>query len=295
MNFTVISENSSLNSTSRLLSEAQLLGLNPNHISLYESSVIDLHVKETTKSQEIIFHRTTGIRFDDYDLNFSIKRELEGSSIFNPIESLATLRDKERQTLMLSSRNIPIIPTFSFRGRPSHELIDQLNSCFGNLSKKNQFIVKAIRGNQGIGVSIINGTDSLLSVLETFWGIKDQKFLIQPFIEAREFRYFICKNKILAIIEKSTSKDFRKNSMRSSGVIVPTSTNSELNSVALNCFNNCNLLYAGIDLLMNKDGIYILEVNPVPGFKQVEELAKINIAKILIQDALEIHNEKKQH
>jgi glutathione synthase/RimK-type ligase-like ATP-grasp enzyme len=44
---------------------------------------------------------------------------------------------------------------------------------------------------------------SLSSILETFWAMRDQRFLIQPYLEGgSEYRILICKNKVLGAIEK---------------------------------------------------------------------------------------------
>jgi glutathione synthase/RimK-type ligase-like ATP-grasp enzyme len=40
--------------------------------------------------------------------------------------------------------------------------------------------------------------------------------------------------------------------------------------------------YCGIDVLISNNQIIVLEINAVPGFKQIEELSKLNIAKELI-------------
>ena len=146
-----------------------------------------------------------------------------------------------------------------------------------------------VRGNQGIGVNYIEGLKSLKSLLETFYAIKDQRFIIQPFIEHfKEWRLFIIKGEVIATVEKAitTQDDFRGNSKRSSGKLIKKLPPA-LEELALESFNNSHLDYAGIDILESSKGEYlILEINAIPGFKQVEELSKINIAKELISTIL---------
>lgn len=140
------------------------------------------------------------------------------------------------------------------------------------------------RGNQGIGVNFLEGQKSLQSVLETFHAMKDQRFIIQPYIEhKKEWRLFIIKGEILAVIEKTLhASDFRGNSKRSTGKIIKKIP-KDLSLMALSAFTFSGLDYAGVDVLLSDKGeMKILEVNPIPGFEQAEELSGINIARELL-------------
>jgi glutathione synthase/RimK-type ligase-like ATP-grasp enzyme len=291
MKFTLISEKSTLHSSNRLLTEAKALGLEVNHIAPYCTEMYLTHPQKNL-THEILFHRTTGIRFDEFDLNYTYLKEMTGATIFNPISSLKFLRDKELQILKLIEFNLPTVPSFSFRGQPTTSLLNQIERSLAPLLKNEQYILKTVRGNQGIGVMLINGKNSLLSILESFWGIKDQKFLIQPYIDAVEYRYFISKDQILAIIKKNSNNGFKGNRKHSEGELVLPGKLLELDLLALKSVSKCNLLYAGVDILQANNKNYILEINPVPGFKQVEELTKNNIAKTLIINAMERLDEK---
>ena len=75
---------------------------------------------------------------------------------------------------------------------------------FLSLPKGRCFILKTNRGNRGLGVNIVRGKDSLFSFLETFWAIKDQRFVLQPYINgAKEFRVFLLGGECLGGFESS--------------------------------------------------------------------------------------------
>jgi ribosomal protein S6--L-glutamate ligase len=152
-----------------------------------------------------------------------------------------------------------------------------------SISKNQKYILKMNRGNQGIGVNFINGNKSLQSILETFSALNDQKFIIQPYIEHKtELRVFIIKNKIIAIIEKTINKnEFRGNSKRSKAKVIKELPKNIIDEV-IRISKLSQLDYCGIDILITGKKHYFLEVNAVPGFKQIEELSSINIAKELI-------------
>ena len=140
-----------------------------------------------------------------------------------------------------------------------------------------------VRGNQGIGVNLVNGLQSLKSILETFNALRDQKFIIQPYIKhTREWRVFIIKNEIIGIIERKLSADdFRGNSKRSTGKIIKK-ISTEMQDEIIRGATLSGLDYCGVDIIDNGSNFYFLEFNPVPGFEQMEKLSGLNIARELI-------------
>jgi ribosomal protein S6--L-glutamate ligase len=266
----------------RLVDEGQKLKHSVLYLNPYE-----FHIPvKGKKIQGLYLHRTTGTNYDDFDLLVTKHHENLGLKISNPLAPLKIFRSKDQQSLFFNEHNLPAIPTLSYRGK----ITDELKSEIGKLGKSHSdtFILKMNRGNQGIGVNYLQGQKSLLSVLETFHAMRDQRFIIQPYIShTKEWRLFILKGQILACIEKSLHKeDFRGNAKRSQGKILKKIP-KELEAIALKAFLASNLDYAGIDLLISeKGGIMILEINAIPGFEQAEELSGKNIARELLVQLL---------
>lgn len=226
------------------------------------------------------FHRTTGTNYDDFDLLVTKHHEISGMSVTNPLERLKIFRSKDSQALFFSEHKIPGIKTLLMRGSLTEQMEEELLS----LSNEQKYILKMSRGNQGIGVNILESHKSLVSVLETFHAMKDQRFLIQPYMpHKKEWRALFVRGEIIACIEKSISKeDFRGNAKRSTGKLLKKIPR-ELEKIAHHAYMHSGLDYAGIDLLeTNKGQILVLEVNAVPGFEQAEELSRINIARELL-------------
>ena len=178
MNLVLISENPEIFSSTRIIEEAKKQNLSVNIINPFHFQMSVLK-KQKRDNPSYYFHRTTGLRGDDFDLSYAKQIEIEGGKIINPLLSLINFRDKLDQLIFINSHNLNIVPTISFRGRPTQKLISDISNSFNKYSQ-NKFVIKTYRGNQGIGVSIIESENSLLSILETFWALKDQKFIIQP-------------------------------------------------------------------------------------------------------------------
>jgi ribosomal protein S6--L-glutamate ligase len=276
----VASESQDLYTTKRLLLEATKLKYQNSWLNPYNYLISTKNpIKARKGNDNHYFHRTTGVRYDDFDLIVSKHFSDSGFKVTNPLPSLESFRGKDKQTLFFSENNLASIDSVIYRGKLTTEYWDIISA----LSPQHKFIIKMVRGNQGIGVNFINGLQSLRSVLETFDAIKDQKFIIQPFIEhKREWRLFILKNEIIGIVERKIGKnDFRGNSQYSSGKFIKK-ISSEIENEALRGVSLSGLDYCGVDIIDNGSSICFLEFNPVPGFEQIETLSKLNIARELV-------------
>ncbi|MFA6235736.1 MAG: ATP-grasp domain-containing protein [Bacteriovorax sp.] len=274
----VASESSALYTTKRILMEAKKLKYPSIWINPYEYMLNPTTLSQNNKFG-LYFHRTTGIRYDDFDLLVSKQHELLGYKISNSLESLKSFRDKTDQALFLHQHGLSPIKTISYRGLLNEKCWESISQ----LSSNEKFIIKMARGNQGIGVNLVNGLSSLKSFLETFHALKDQKFIIQPFIEhKKEWRVFVIKNEIAGIIERTIEKeDFRGNAKRSEGRVIKK-LSADIEAEVLRGADLSGLDYCGVDIMTDKKNFYFLEMNPVPGFEQLEELSGLNIARELL-------------
>lgn len=272
----IASESNNLYTTKRLFEEGTKLKYSTKWINPYESHLTCLDINKTTGTYLI---RTTGIRYDDFDLVCAKNYSLQNFKIFNQLEALQIFRSKDTQSLFFKQHGLQAIPSFIYRGKLTEEIWNQLIE----FSPSGNFILKMNKGNQGVGVNFIQGAQSLKSLLETFHAMKDQRFIIQPFMpHKKEFRVFIINNEIHAIVERTISKeDFRGNAKRSFGKLVKKIP-AELQNEIERSFLLSGLSYCGIDILCDDEGYKFIEINPVPGFEQIEVLSKKNIAKEII-------------
>ena len=275
-NIIIASLNPDLFTTKRLMAEASKLKHSPIYLNPYQFQVP--HKQKTLDGH--YFHRTTGTNYDDFDLIVTKHHEISGFLVTNPLERLKVFRSKDTQSLFFKEHNIPAIKTLLFRG----SMTESLESELKELASDQKYILKMNRGNQGIGVNILESHKSLISVLETFHAMKDQRFLVQPYVaHKKEWRALFVRGEIIACIEKNISKeDFRGNAKRSNGKLLKKIPR-ELEKIAHHAYMHSGLDYAGIDVLETSKGqLLVLEVNAVPGFEQAEELSGHNIARELL-------------
>ena len=291
--FLILTQNNKSTSSKRFTEEAKKMNLtvrleNPfNHSLLFDPSQIRLpqwpSLQEKAVSSFFGLHRCTGTNFDDFDFIFSESLIRLGARVENSPPSMKKLRGKDNQLLFFSEHNLPHIPTICLRGRPQEGHLKELESYFGHFQSKEKYVLKTTRGNRGLGVNLINGRDSLFSILETFWAMQDQRFILQPFIESfEEYRIFIIKNKLLGAIKKTgPSFDFRKNYERAQAFnfLKPESLMLEIRELAELAIKKSGCLYLALDILLTKDGPLIIEMNTVPGLENFEKISGINVAK----------------
>ncbi len=293
--FLLLTQNPNTRTSTRLIQEAELLQLEAKTLNPFQetisfnSSRAKFHgALNLLKEGTIGLHRSSGVSFDDFDLLFSENLILKGALIENHPKVLRSFRDKEKQALFFFEKKIPQIPTLSIRGAPLTSTLSEVDVVFYPYLKDDIFILKTNRGNRGLGVNIVRGKDSLFSFLETFWAIKDQRFVLQPYIHgADEFRVFLLGGECLGGVLKQQPQpfDFRKNSERlvsSPKYITSKNLPKEILEFSHKTFENSGAFYLGLDFLMTSEGPLIIEMNCSPGFEQFEKFSKINIAREII-------------
>ena len=284
MKVLIISQNSQLYSTSRLLQEGNRLNIPIEHTDIYQTG----QWSEGQKCPStVVFNRYSGIKYDDFDLQLADSWSAEGSNIFNSVEDTRIFRDKLSAHIFMSKLDIPTPETKAIRGKIDRARLDS----FLDFSKtddiyNDEYLIKPTRGNKGFGITLARGRDSLLSILETQSCLNDQRYIIQPRLNIqREFRLFFIGNDIFAAFEKHQKDliDFRLNADRSECFkISPNELSSELVSFFQMVRRNTNLFYGGIDIAQTTAGLYLLEVNPCPGFEVLENICEVNVAKELL-------------
>ena len=109
--------------------------------------------------------------------------------------------------------------------------------------------------------------------------------IIQEFIShaaGTDIRVFLIGGKIVgAMKRKSSDGDFRANITRG-GSPQPIDLDSDAEFLAIQSSNIMNLDIAGVDLLIDKEGFRICEINSAPGFQGLEKATGLNIAAEIV-------------
>lgn len=224
------------------------------------------------KHYDLVLHRDSGVGFDDIDLTLASYLVDQNLKVVNNPSTSKELRGKDNQYLWLLKNKLPHIPTLFHRGIFKDETPFQ---------EHDEFVLKTTRGNQGLGVMLIKGRESLNSIVEANHARGDEKYILQPKLNfLSEWRVLVLGGSILGALEKGSADDFRANAKRCQ---VNAVKKENIPQDILELTNNIQELlpeqFLGLDFGITQTGAKVIEINTTPGFETFDELHNIDVAK----------------
>lgn len=149
-------------------------------------------------------------------------------------------------------------------------------------------VVKQRRSRMGVGVIRCTTRDHLEAVLDSLWRVGDE-VVVQQWLPggASTLRLLVVGEKVVAAARFNAAEgDWRSNAARG-GTATPFDTTLDQERLAVEAARALGLGHCGVDLVIGEDGPVILEVNPTPGFLRLEEATGIDVARALIEHAVE--------
>ncbi|OOF38688.1 MULTISPECIES: RimK family alpha-L-glutamate ligase [Rodentibacter] len=145
-------------------------------------------------------------------------------------------------------------------------------------------IIKTLNGSQGIGVMLMETSQSAVSILETLKQA-NVPVLLQDFIdEARgeDIRCFVIGDKVVASMQRMGREgEFRANFHRGGSAQKIILTDEE-KRLAVSATKALGLEVSGVDLIRAKSGLLVLEVNASPGLEMIEKTSGVDVALQMI-------------
>lgn len=284
MHIKILSRNSKLYSTNRLVEAARAR----NHeVSIINPLKCDLVIKRSVSN---IFYRGKKIEnvdaiiprigISDTFYGAAVIRQFELMKVFSTVGSLALnrSRDRLRSLQLLSSANL---------GLPETAISNDSKNISGilNFVDNAPLIIKLLERKQGLGVVLAETNNAAVSVLEAFKGLK-VRVIFQKFIKessGSDIRAFVVDGRVVGAMKRQAKKgEFRSNLNLGGSTQVIELTDEEERS-ALKAAKVMKLGVCGVDMLQSENGPLILKVSPSPGLRQIEEVTKKDIAKIIIR------------
>ncbi len=284
MKIAILSRNSKLYSTKRLVEAAQQRG--------HEAVVLD-HLKCDLLMQKggpgIIYK---GIPLLDIDAviprigasvtfyGTAVVRQFEMMKVATVVESQAIVRsrDKLRSLQILSRAGIDMPKTaFTNYGNEVQKLIAQVGGA--------PLVIKLLEGTQGLGVVLAETAKAAESVIEAFHNLK-ARIIVQEFIKeagGADIRAFVVNGEVVGAMKRQGKEgEFRSNLHRGgTGSLIKLSRKEK--ETALQSAKALGLHIAGVDMLQSKRGPLVLEVNSSPGLEGIEKATQVDIAGKIIE------------
>jgi ribosomal protein S6--L-glutamate ligase len=283
MKIAILSANSNLYSTRRLVEAAKLRGhdvevINHNHCYVAmerESNSVYLGDHELLGYDAIIPRIGASVTF----YGSSIIRQFEVKHIYTTLSSLALVRsrDKLRATQVLAKHGIGIPKTvFAKQPRDVQNLIKTVGGP--------PLIVKLLEGTQGLGVVLAETKTAAKSVIEAFYGL-NANILVQEFIKeagGSDIRALVVGGKVIAAFKRQGQEGEFRSNLHRGGVGKKVRLSAEEKKTAIAATKALGLNIAGVDMLRSDRGPLVLEVNSSPGIEGVETVTGIDVADKII-------------
>ena len=269
----------------QLLKEAASSGID---LKVYAPEQFDLTV--TREDKQSILLEGEPIELPDFVIprlgasttyfSLAVVRHLERLGVYsvNSSQSIETVRDKLYAHQILAEAGLPVPKT----------MLVKFPVDIGKVEKLIGFpvVVKTLSGSHGSGVFLSEARQSfkdLMQLIEV--SNSSMNIVLQEYIEpsrGRDLRVLTIGGRVAACMERSAAtEDEFKTNFSAGGKVRNYDINPEIEWLATQTSQILNLDFGGIDLLFGKDHFYICEGNSSPGFKGIESVCDINIARQL--------------
>jgi ribosomal protein S6--L-glutamate ligase len=265
----------------RLEEEATKLGHQVTRLYEPQLSFVDnkiFHQGELLPNVDVILSRPNFIEEPSLR-TYAIQQLLNaGHRVVNSSPGYTWAKNKLTQHVLFDQHNLPC-PKWGIARKPEYALEIASTITF-------PVIIKTAFGTLGKGVFLARDPETFQPIAD-YLAIRDgNPLIIEKFIEeanSTDLRVFVLDGKILASMERRAgSGDVRANTSTGGTGYQVELTQAE-KDLALNATKVFDLEIAGVDLIRSNDGPLILEINANPGFKELERVTELNIAKTLIE------------
>ncbi len=205
-------------------------------------------------------------------------REL-GVMVWNDARAIERCVDKSTTTFFLQRAGIPTPWTWTGAGREAAEAI-----AAAKLARGHRLVQKPLFGAQGKGLRLI-ASPAELAPPEEVNGVYYLQEFVPPAEHARgqhqDWRLFVCAGRVIAAMIRHGASWITniKQGARAEAAI----PSRELIDLALRASACVGADYAGVDIIQAPEGSFlVLEVNSMPAWNGLQEVAHVRIADRLV-------------
>lgn len=284
MKIAILSRNSKLYSTRRLVEAAQQRGHEVVVLDHLRCDLVmeqgDPHILykgERLQGIDVVIPRI-GASVTFYGA--AVVRQFQMMKAKSAVSSQAILRsrDKLRSLQILSRAGLGMPKTaFTNYSKQTAELVKEVGGA--------PLVIKLLEGTQGLGVVLAETKKAAESVIEAFHNLK-ARIIVQEFIKeagGADIRAFVVNGEVVGAMKRQGKEgEFRSNLHRGGNASLIKLSRKE-KAAALLAAKSLGLDIAGVDMLQSERGPLILEVNSSPGLEGIEKATQKDIATKIIE------------
>ncbi|WP_340818884.1 tetrahydromethanopterin:alpha-L-glutamate ligase [Methanolobus sp. WCC4] len=224
---------------------------------------------------------------DAHIFRFDVLQELEesGKIMINPPVAIQNAANKFRASCLIAKEGIPTPDTF---------ITQDTETALKFIEERNDVVLKPVFGYKGIGIKRIKdnvvlgpdgnreGTDAcdlVSSYIEEKGIVYIQEFIENP---GQDIRAFVVNGKVTGAIYRKAPDGWWLNNLSQGGTPQECKLSTEQENMCLKAAKAINAVYAGVDLIENEEGCYVLEVNATPSGAGIYRSLNINVAEHIL-------------
>ncbi|MEJ2748243.1 MAG: RimK family alpha-L-glutamate ligase [Anaerolineae bacterium] len=210
----------------------------------------------------------------------TVVRQFEAHGVITTAASqaIAYSRDKLHSLQIMQQAGLPI-PKTAVNGKP-----EALYSAIQAVGPP-PVIVKLIQGTQGRGVILARNWQTTAAVLEKLRSYNKQALVQEYVAEAagRDTRIIVVGDRCVAAMTRIAAEGEYRANLHRGGTAVPFPLDEATERLALTAAKAHGLAVAGVDIIQSERGPLLLEVNSSPGIEGIETVTGEDVAGAIIQ------------
>ncbi len=204
-----------------------------------------------------------------------------GVVVVNPPQAIEKAVDKYRSLHILAMKGIPVPPTIASEN--PNIVLEKVRE-----HRIRDTVVKPIFGSRGHGSTRIKDFDTLWRVVQT---VAYYRFVpyVQKYLRKgdRDIRAFVIGDRVVAAMYRVNPLSWKTNVAQGARP-VPMKPDPELEDLAVKASKALGCLIAGVDIVECGGVRYVVEVNGQPGWRGLQSVTGIDIAKEIIEFVISI-------
>jgi len=205
--------------------------------------------------------------------------EERGVPVINSPRAIERAVDKFYTSALLQEAGLPTVETV---------VCERAADAMAAVREMGDVVIKPLFGSMGNGLVRVSDPDvafRVVKALETTRAV----FYVQRAIDhgGRDYRLFVIGGEVLAAIERrAVAGDWRSNVARGAAAAA-FDPPAEWRGLAIRAAAAIEADYAGVDLLVDRDGhVFVLEVNGIPGWEGLQRATGVDVAGAIVDHAV---------
>jgi RimK family alpha-L-glutamate ligase len=212
-----------------------------------------------------------------FRMDMLYKLERKGFYMVNPPTAIEHCVDKYDILALLEDVGVPVPRTLAT------ESVNEAIKAFDELG--GDIVVKPIFGSRGQGATRVNDidiADTIFKAITFHHGV----IYMQEFVEHgfSDIRAFVLGDQVIASMRRVATG--WKTNYSQGAKPAATEISDEFKDLAIKAAKAVGCKVAGVDILEGPEGPRIVDVNSQPGWKGLQQVAKVNIADELVKFVL---------